>query len=398
MRKPGVLLFLASLAFALGACSSTRRIASVESGATLRQWLELPSLLDSDLGNSRVFVASTLSRKISVDRVAPSANPRDRIYAAHPPGSFVVKRPKGASDAEVREALAGEVLNALLDRLYPVSSRREALFRMPQDGLRDRPLIERIRAYGRPALLGDSTPRDPAVERWWKLRLREDVKAARPQEGSTVLVTVRAYGYRARKYVSIDAGHSAMAVITLNDDPNDDILINPGAKSREGHEVELPFGPKRGVLNEVHTANFWDWAETQIIPRHLNLQMKILAVDPLQGEALQLIAQEGHGMEFGAARLVGNNCANGARDILNSILPLNRELPFQLSPIALPREILNGAANSFPELGELEMLGTPVPAGELETPALGVQELSPEERRASKSFGIYLDWLSKYLR
>lgn len=397
MRKPGVLFAVFSAVLFLGSCSTGRHVASTESGSALRTWLELPSLLDAELGSSRVYVDATLGHKIMVDRVAPvGASPRDRMYMPRSPGSFVVSRPRGASDSEVRSALADEVLNVMLDRLYSKESKREALFRFVDDPLRDRPIGERIRAYGHAALLGE-TAKDAAAERWWKLRLRDDVKAARPRESSTILAVVKVYGYRDSKYVNFDGGHSAIAVLSLDQDPDDDILLNPGAKSREGREVEMPWGPKAGVLNEVLTANFWDWAETQTVKRHLGLRIKLLVVDPLQAEALRLFAREGNNLDFGSARMLGNNCANGARDILDSILPLNRELPGQLSPLALPREVLEGAGAAFPELAELEIPGSPMPEGEWKTPPIGIEDLTPAQRRTSTAFGVYRSWLDKYL-
>jgi hypothetical protein len=395
MGKSGLFVVFFSV-LSLGACSS-RRLASTESGTPLRQWLELPPLIEAELGNSRVFVTGTLGGRVGVDRALPAPSGKGGS-AVHPTGSFLIRRPKGTTDAEVREALADEVLDVILDRRFPRASRRATLFRFPNDPLREKPLEGRIRAYGRAALTGEKRPYDPAAQRWWQLRLRDQVNAPRPREASVVLAVVRVFGYRDKKYVNIDAGHAALGVITLDDNPNDDVLLNPGSKSRDGYEAELPFFSKAGILNEVRTANFWDWAETQTVQRHLNMQIKFFALDPEQTRELERMADDGNGIEFGEARALTNNCANGAVDILNSLLPLHRELPRRLNPVVTPREVLAGAPKAFLEIGEIEITGTRMPEGESKTPAINIEELSSSGRRQATSFARYAEWLDKYLR
>ncbi len=258
------------------------------------------------------------------------------------------------SRSQTREAVAEILVRHELLRPLLQMARTNFLFLFPGDVARDAELEKRVVSVAVSALLGrlERHP-DERAKLWWKLKFGGDLPETAPlRPGEQVLLGVHQLGYPGPGGVdlgAIDFGHSTLALRTIGGNGESDMLINPGAKDAvSGSEVDLPPSRRPDVLSMVRTTNLWNWSEWVLNHRGMRVTYYVFRISRTQRDALRLLARDGDRMVFGMAKAWGDNCADAAYDIIESILPAGQRLYPAMLGTNLPRWIFKGSASVLP--------------------------------------------------
>jgi hypothetical protein len=292
-----------------------------------------------------------------------------RSGSTNPQGTFRLSGPWARVEPSTSPDLAKAVLEALYAKTYPASG--------PNDIAQQ--LQARLAAYGAAKLTGATPPSDEIAALWWRLRMEGVNRPLRLKRGDKILIGIRTYGYKGSNFTPGDFGHASFAFRTVGGDPDEDFVLNPGAKTPEGHKGSLLsslLGDKN-VPNKVGVANVWDWLEAQKKKRYLDLDLRLLVVSKEQARALELMKQEYARLEWGPFRMLSNNCADGARDLYNVLLPVDRAIGSgHTGRVTVPEEVLDAASELFGEWARLDIRSDTPPEGLTKTPDLGAEKLA----------------------
>jgi len=349
----------------------------------------LPRVLREDFGSADVEFKN--SHKVSISYAAfrtrslPAPNGKGApilISSGNKAGKFNISAPFHGDRPVIDEELAKTFMQYFYARLYPWHSKVDL----------GRKLQDRVVRYGSFKLLGDTPPEDKVAALWWKLRLEGATRQPGPlREGDRVIVAIRTFGYKGSSFTPADFGHSTMGVRTIGGNPDNDYILNPGAKTDEGFRATV-WDAIRGspkVPNKLSTLNLWDWMQSQRDDRFLDIDVRILPISDEQAQALDFVRREFKEVEWGPFLMLSNNCANGAWDLYNSLLPINSELDVKaFGSIVIPENVLNAAAERFGEVHGFVLTSPPPPEG-TDTPDVPAKVI--HERRTASMFRAYLE-------
>jgi hypothetical protein len=237
-------------------------------------------------------------------------------------------------------------------------------------------------AVARKAAVEALVRRTPVVESsdltariWFETRMGDDPNALapllKPEYRDNKLVMMQTWGLSG-------FGHATLGFVS---DPRVDAessgyVLNPGSfiweddikiKNKQGQMVspttlQLMLGIKdeKGNdinPNEVRALEFWKYVDSKTLSEKFPLQIDARVAEKLsanQKVVLQTLIDRPP--YKGSFRMVRNNCAHGARDIYNTLLPLDA-CPNLPGIAILPKRVLEGYAKVF---GAAESFNTPV--------------------------------------
>jgi hypothetical protein len=252
---------------------------------------------------------------------------------------------------------------------------------------------DRVVAYGADKLVGREPKSDEIAALWWKLRLEGSERKAGPlREGDKVIIAIRTFGYKGSSFTPADFGHSTMGVRTVGGNPDNDYILNPGAKVLDPNFKASMADAIRGsdkIPNKLGTLNLWDWLESQRKDRYLDIDIRILPISAEQEKGYQLLRREFEKVQWGEFLMLSNNCANGALDLYNTVLPFDDFLKVRFyGPIVIPEDVLEAASKRFHEAGGL-VLTSPSPPDGTDTPDVPAKILA--NRRGAEVFKAYIE-------
>lgn len=182
------------------------------------------------------------------------------------------------------------------------------------------------------------------LELWWRLRWNPPQNPV--LQNKVALLVGKVDGLlprlRLKVYKSIaqkfDFGHSVMGLIRLDEDLADNHYMNPGSNPTPGDKVKMLsflFGFKPHIPNSIVVTPFWNrlYYDTEV--SHVSTMFNVIFPTQDQVRALYSIVRS-KDVPLGIFALLYRNCSFGTRDLLNSILPLDAELPFSGITLTLP--------------------------------------------------------------
>ena len=341
----------------------------------------LPPVLMRLYGHTSVRLQKT-SERVSVDfhrekQVevgGPKSSVKQRI-----PAFFRVRVGFSQPDRELRHNIHRAFMESFVNEAYP-GAIANGIFRE---------LRPRLVDFGAAKLSGLDPPPDRLAELWWQLRLVGEEPRRPPQRGDWVLYALWLRGYKNSSPYGF--GHSAIGLRRLGSEGHQDRVISPGPWTKPGvnaGSLELLVGSPR-VANVAELWNLWDWAEVMVEKRYLRVDVRLLPLSSSGLEFYRRLVDELEGGDWGHYSALTNSCAHGALDLLNAVLPLDREI--DRTPILVPGEVMEGASRLFPEWGRFELQPPPLPAGIRSTPPL----LPPTYRGARERSGTYRRFVDK---
>lgn len=291
-------------------------------------------------------------------------------------GNLRVQTPSGTSESRLRESLRESLATQLVlklfnqdfkDALSRISLLKAIAINNSTRGRTDASAASEVQAFVLRKLLNNTRARDSDsyfqrdLELWWRLRWNPTPNPV--FQSKVALLVGKVYGTLPRLPIPIfksvaakaDMGHSIMGLIRINDDPDDDYYLNPGSNPKPGEKAKvLPFlfGVKPHVQNSVVSSPFWDRLYQDTEDSGASTYFRVMFPNVDQVKALDAIVKS-RKVPMGIFALLYRNCAFGSRDILNSILPLDAEIPFSGMSVTLPGFIVKNSRVLFQSTGGL---------------------------------------------
>jgi hypothetical protein len=373
--------------------------------ATLGELLKLPNYLSKNYGDVEIenrtgVLGGSFEKTGSVNHSKSGPSAQKTI--------FRLSRPSNADAKKYSYDLALSLFDALsrydarfIDAVEDLGS----TYIQSAKGEFDTRLLHRIRKVFADRMVGQKDDRsDGVAQMWFHLKFEaSDTKtnARKLKKGDPILLLQRQYGYfmwhknplvRLRRH--LDLGHSNIGIRYVGMGPENDLVINPGSKTRTNYETTLPTSPNPDVPNMVHVGNLWDWTETQISLRYMDVEFFAIQLTDNQIKALKHLIPTLNGLNFGPALAMSNNCADGAMALVNFLMPIERTFDakslFGAGP-SLPSFAVKGAAKRFANTQYYKYESVDNPNESAETPGTAYND-QKFTRKQLKTFDEYLQF------
>jgi hypothetical protein len=363
----------------------------------------LPKVVAERFKGARVVIAEgsefeqpAFKRKV-VEKSAGSHSKGSGFGAQGQTLDFRFEIPTGffPSREDLRTYVASTAWRSLLDQELRSTWENDALLRLPKDPHFTDDTLSRLVRFGTARLLNRPVVDDSSVALWWKMKfdaLGERAPSGAFLKGEKLLFAVHQLGWQEGPNPNLlDFGHSVLALRTVGGDPANDVIFNPGAKDAiTGNEIPLPDTPVPTNLNMVRITNFWDWAETQVKLRFMRIHFYAFRLTPTQIAVLEHLAKYGDRLNFGWTDKVFNNCATGAYNLANTLLPFGNRLLKKPIGGVVPNSVFYRMEGRMPSGGETRVSSPDKHDGA--SPGTNYLEQNFSPREETYTFVEYLRW------